>query len=126
MKQCISLVLTSVMFYSCGKSLKNIDEGIESEEDVIDAYLTIWEESVNMMNQTIVHLEDLKETKKGYEDIEDAWEDVNDAMKDEKIDWDDLEDADNYEEYEDMREKIEDLADEIKDLLEDIELRDLY
>ena len=43
------------------------------------------------------------------EDIQKAWEDVEEKIIDEKWDEDDLEDADNWDEYEDLQDELEDL-----------------
>ena len=53
------------------------------------------------------------------EDIQKAWEDVEEKIIDEKWDEDDLEDADNWDEYEDLQDELEDLEKDCK-ITEDI------
>ena len=123
MKQFITLILTSVMFYSCGNntSLENIDDGIESEEDVASAMLKILKVHQANLNQVMPHLEALKELSEKGEDIKDAIDDLEDAMDSEDIDFEDVEDdADNYEQVEDLKDEIEDLQKDLEKVFEDI------
>ena len=50
--------------------------------------------------------------KKRVEDIEEAVQKILEAMDDEKISFSDLEDADNWDEYEDLKDEFEDIMED--------------
>ena len=58
--------------------------------------------------------------KKRVEDIEEAVQKIIEAMYDEKISSSDLEDADNWDEYEDLKDEGEDLKKELEKITKDL------
>ena len=110
-----SLVLTS-----CGDvNIKDLDKDIESEEDAIEAMMTLGEARLDLLESLKAPLEEMADLQKRWEDIGDSSKDVWEKVNDEEWDYDDLEDADNWDEYEDMLDEMEDLGEEIEDLMED-------
>ena len=110
----------SVVLTSCGDAnIEDLDKDIESEEDVVEAMLTLGKAQLNLMESLKGPLEEMVDLQKRYEDINDASEDIRKKVNDEEWDYEDLEDADNWDEYEDMLDEIEDLGEEIEDLMED-------
>ena len=124
-KQFITLILTSVMFYSCGDntSLENIDDGIESEEDVANAMIKVMTVHRANLNQALTHFEALKELSDKGEDIYDAIDDIEDVMDGEDIGYDDVEDAENFEQIENLRDDLNDLENDLEKVYDDINFR---
>ena len=118
--------IASLVLTSCGEvNVKDLDKDIEEEEDAVDALITLTKAKIEMLEKFKGPMQDLadlsKEMKKRGEDIEEAEEDVADKIYDEDWDEEDLEDADNWDEYEDLVKDLEELGEDILELGEDIE-----
>ena len=117
---------TALVLTSCGEAnLQDLDKDIENEEDAVDALITLTKAKIEMLEKFKGPMQDLadlsKEMKKRGEDIEEAQEDVADKIYDEDWDEEDLEDADNWDEYEDLVKDLEELGEDILELGENIE-----
>jgi DNA repair exonuclease SbcCD ATPase subunit len=105
----------SVLLTSCGEvNVEDLDKDIETEEDIVDAMITIDKASMEIINKALGPLQELKDLTERVEDIKDASEDINDAMSDEDWTMEDLEDAENWDEYEDVEKELEELEKELK------------
>ena len=108
-------------------SVKNLDKDIDNEEDAVEAMITITKAQIELVEKAIgppLLMMDDEDLEDRAEDIDKAEEDVWDKIIDEEWDEDDLEDADNWDEYEDLKDELEDLGDEYYDLLEEAEYDD--
>ena len=112
----------SVVLTSCGDAnIEDLDKDIESEEDAVEAMLTLGEAQLKVMESLKGPLQEIADLQDRWEDINDASKDVWEKVEDEEWDYEDLEDADNWDEYEDMLDEMEDLGEDIEDLMEDCE-----
>ena len=110
----------SVVLTSCGDAnIEDLDKDIESEEDAVEALMTLGSAQLNLMASLKGPLEEMVDLQKRYEDINDASKDVWEKVEDEEWDYEDLEDADNWDEYEDILDEMEDLGEDIEDLMDD-------
>ena len=67
-----SLVLTS-----CGDvNVKDLDKGIENEEDAVEAMITIKKAQIDMINKAMGPMQELADMEDRADDISDAREDV--------------------------------------------------
>ena len=99
-----SLVLTS-----CGDvNVKDVHKDIEDEEDAVEAMITITKAQIEMLDKAMGPMQELADMEDRGEDIDKAEENVRDKIQDEEWDEDDLEDADNWDEYEDLQDEFED------------------
>ena len=100
-----SLVLTS-----CGDvNVKDLDKGIENEEDAVEAMITIKKAQIDMINKAMGPMQELADMEDRADDISDARADVWETISDEEWDYKDLEDADNWDEYEEIEDQFDDL-----------------
>ena len=107
----------SVVLTSCGDvNVEDLDKDIDNEEDAVEARITIMKAQIEFSNKAMGPMQELADMEDRLKDIQDATIDVWDKIKDEKWDNDDLEDADNWDEYEDMEDELEDLGDDYKKL----------
>ena len=101
--------LASVVLTSCGDvNVKDLDKGIDNEEDAVEAMITITKAKIEMINKAMGPMQELADMEDRVDDISDAREDVWEKIYDEEWDEDDLEDADNWDEYEDLEDEFED------------------
>ena len=111
--------LASVVLTSCGDvNVKDLDKGIENEEDAVEAMITIMKARIEMYNKAMGPWQELADMEDLRDDISDAQDDVKEKIRDEKWDEEDLEDADNWDEFEDIAEVYEDLREDIMKLRE--------
>ena len=119
-----ALFLSMTILLSCGDdkkskkskkdreiNIEDLDKNIENEEDAIEAMITIMKDKMELVDKAIgpplLMMDD--------EDLEDRSEDISDAMDDVyKVIYkeglaDDLEDADNWDEYEEIEDEFDDL-----------------
>ena len=118
--------ISSLVLTSCGDvNVEDLDKDIENEEDAVDALITLTKAKIEMLEKFKGLTQDLadlsKEMKKRGEDIEEAQEDVADKIYDEDWDEEDLEETDNWDEYEDLVKDLEELEEDIFELKGDIE-----
>ena len=118
--------ITSLVLTSCGEAnLQDLDKDIENEEDAVDALITLTKAKIEMLEKFKGLTQDLadlsKEMKKRGKDIEESQEDVGEKIYDEDWDEEDLEEADNWDEYDDLVKNLEELEEDIFELKEDIE-----
>ncbi|MGY8987039.1 MAG: hypothetical protein ACKVG7_00635 [Flavobacteriales bacterium] len=69
-----------------------------------------------MINKAMGPMQELADMEERGEDINDVTEDVYEKIRDEEWDEDDLEDADNWEDYEDLEDEYEDLSEDFMKL----------
>ena len=106
--------LASVVLTSCGPvSVEDLDKGIESEEDALDAMMIILKAEIEQNKEAMGPYQELADMKDRGEDISDSKKEIMEKVRDEKWDKDDLEKADNWDEYEDLKDEKEDLEDEL-------------
>ena len=111
------LMFSSVLFLSCGDvNIKDLDEGIENEEDFLEAFMTLAEAKIELINKAIVSKTELDALSDRLEEIEEASEDLVKVMEEEEWTNKDMEDADNWDEFEDLKDKFEDLEDDYNEL----------
>ena len=109
--------LASVVLTSCGDvNVKDLDKGIDNEEDAVEAMITITKARIEMINKAMGPMQELADMEERGEDINDVTEDVYEKIRDEEWDEDDLEDADNWEDYEDLEDEYEDLSEDFMKL----------
>ena len=109
----------SVVLTSCGDvNVKDLDKGIEDEESAVEALMTVMKAQIEMIDKAMGPMQELADMEDRGEDIEKAYNDVMDKIIDEKWDDDDLEDADNWEEYEDLVDELEDKQEDFEELRE--------
>ena len=120
--------LSMTILFSCGDdkkskkskkdreiSVKNLDKDIDNEEDAVEAMITITKAQIELVEKAIgppLLMMDDEDLEDRGEDIDKAEEDVWDKIIDEEWDEDDLEDADNWDEYEDLNEEFEDIMED--------------
>ena len=75
------------------------------------------------LNQALTHFEALKELSDKGEDIYDAIDDIEDVMDGEDIGYGDVEDAENYEQIENLRDDLNDLENDLEKVYDDINFR---
>ena len=110
-------MFSSVLFLSCGDvNIKDLDEGIENEEDFIEAFMTLGEAKIDLINKAIVSKTELDALSDRLEEIEEARADLIKVYEEEEWTEKDMEDADNWDEYEDLGDKFEDLEDDYNEL----------
>jgi len=109
--------LSSVVLTSCGDvNVKDLDKGIENEEDAVEAMITIKKAQIEMINKAMGPMQELADMQDRVDDINDARKDVGETISDEEWDDDDLEDADNWDEYEDLEDEFDDLREDFMKL----------
>ena len=100
-------------------SVKNLDKDIDNEEDAVEAMITIMKARIDLIEKAIgpplLNPEDEDMEDRG-DDISEASEDVWEKIYDEEWDRDDLEDAKNWDEYEDIEKEHEDKAEDLMKL----------
>ena len=107
----------SVVLTSCGDvNIEDLDKDIESEEDAVEAMLTLGEAQLDLIVSLKGPVQEVADLKDRFEKIHESSEDVYDQIKDEDLDWEDIIE-DN--EYEDMQDELEDAIEDLQDLLED-------
>ena len=121
MKKLLLLLLCVPLLFSCGEeSLKDLDKNIENEEDAVEALITLTKAKIEILERFKAPMQDLsdlsKEMKKRGEDIKEAQEDLNEKIYDEDWDEEDLEDADNWDEFEDLVKELEELEEDMLEL----------
>ena len=126
MKKLLLLLLCVPLMFSCGEeNLKDLDKNIENKEDAVDALIILTKSKIEMLQKQKGILQDLsdlsKEMKKRAEDIEESQEDVSDKIYNEDWNEEDLEESDNWDEYEDLVKDLEELNEDIVALIGDIE-----
>ncbi|MBT5353609.1 MAG: hypothetical protein HOL56_00790 [Flavobacteriales bacterium] len=120
--------LSMTILFSCGDdkkskkskkdreiSVKNLDKDIDNEEDAVEAMITITKAQIELVEKAIgppLLMMDDEDLEDRGEDIDKAEEDVWDKIIDEEWDEDDLEDADNWDEYEDLKDEFEDIMED--------------
>jgi hypothetical protein len=99
----------SFVLTSCGDvNVEDLDKDIENEEDAVEALITITKAQIEMIDKAMGPMQELADMEDRGDDIQDASTDVWEKINDEKWDKDDLEDADNWDEYEDLEDDLED------------------
>jgi len=110
----------SVVLTSCGDvNVEDLDKDIDNEEDAVEAMITVKKAMLELAEDVNGSIETIAGYKKRVEDIEEAVQKILEAMDDEKISFSDLEDADNWDEYEDLKDEGEDLKKEMEDFVDD-------
>jgi hypothetical protein len=111
--------LASVVLTSCGDvNVKDLDKGIDNEEDAVEAMITIMKARIEMINKAMGPMQELADMEDLRDDISDAQDDVKEKIRDEKWDEEDLEDADNWDEFEELEDEYEDLSEDFMKLRE--------
>ena len=88
----------SVVLTSCGDvNIEDLDKDIESEEDAVEAMLTLGEAQLNLMESLKGPLQEIANLKDRSEEITEALQDVNEQIYKEDLDWDDIREDDNME-----------------------------
>lgn len=101
--------LASVVLTSCGDvNVEDLDKGIDNEEDAVEAMITIMKAQIEMIDKAMGPMQELADMEDRGDDIGEASDDVWEKIYDEDWDQDDLEDADNWDEYEDLEDEFED------------------
>ena len=101
--------LASVVLTSCGDvNVEDLDKGIDNEEDAVEAMITIKKAQIEMIDKAMGPMQELADMEDRGDDIGEASDDVWEKIYDEDWDQDDLEDADNWDEYEDLEDEFED------------------
>ena len=109
--------LASLVLTSCGDvNVKDLDKGIDNEEDAVEAMITIMKARIEMYNKAMGPWQELADMEDLRDDISDAQDDVREKIRDEDYDQEDLEDADNWDEYEDIKDEFEDLSEDLMKL----------
>ena len=121
MKKLLLLLLCVPLLFSCGEeNLKDLDKNIENEEDAVEALITLSKAKIEILERFKAPMQDLsdlsKEMKMRGEDIKEAQEDLNEKIYDEDWDEQDLEDADNWDEFEDLVKDLEELEEDMLEL----------
>ena len=123
-----AIFLASVVLTSCADDkkddkkkvrlidLKDLDKGIDNEEDALEAMITITKARIEMINKAMGPMQELADMEDRGEEIGDVKEDVKEKIRDEEWDEDDFEDADNWDEYEDLVDEFEDLDNDFEKL----------
>ena len=108
----------SAVLTSCGSTnVEDLDKDIDSEEDAVEALMIITEAQMEMLNKAMGPYQELADMKDRAEDIDKASQEVEEKIRDEKFSLDDLEGADNWDEYEDLKDELEDLEKELDDIM---------
>ena len=95
--------LASVVLTSCGDvNVEDIDKGIDNEEDAVEAMITITKAKIEMINKAMGPMQELADMEDRGEEIGEAQDYIMEKIRDEEWDQDDFEDADNWDEYEDL------------------------
>ena len=103
----------SVVLTSCGDvNIEDLDKDIDNEEDAVEALITVMKAEMELMEKKMGPMQELADMADRNEDIVEASEDVWDKIIDEEWDEDDLEDADNWDEYEDLKDEFEDIMED--------------
>jgi chromosome segregation ATPase len=111
--------LASVVLTSCGDvNVKDLDKGIDNEEDAVEAMITITKAKIEMINKAMGPMQELADMEDRADDISDAKDDLKEKIRDEKWDEDDFEDADNWDEFEELEDEYEDLSEDFMKLRE--------
>ena len=111
--------LASVVLTSCGDvNVKDLDKGIDNEEDAVEAMITIMKARIEMINKAMGPMQELADMEDRADDISDAKDDLKEKIRDEKWDEDDFEDADNWDEFEELEDEYEDLSEDFMKLRE--------
>ena len=107
----------SVVLTSCGDvNVEDLDKDIESEEDAVEAMLTLGEAQLDLIVSLKGSVQEVADLKDRFEKIQESSEDVYEQIEDEDLDWEDIiEDGD----MEDMADELEDAIEDLEDLLED-------
>ena len=123
-----AIFLASVVLTSCADDkkddkkkvrlidLKDLYNGIDNEEDAVEAMITITKARIEMINKAMVPMQELADMEDRGEEIGDAKGDVKEKIRDEEWDEDDFEDEDNWDEYEDLEDEYEDLYEDFMKL----------
>ena len=107
----------SVVLTSCGDvNVEDLDKDIDNEEDAVEALITIRKAQIEMINKAMGPMQELADMEDRGDDINDAREDVWETIYDEEWDEDDLEDADNWDEYEELEDEFDDLKEDFMKL----------
>tara|TARA_B100001094_G_C18185652_1_gene803611 strand:- start:1157 stop:1843 length:687 start_codon:yes stop_codon:yes gene_type:complete len=96
-------------------SVKNLDKDIDNEEDAVEAMITIKKAQIELVEKAIgppLLMMDDEDLEDRAEEIEDASDEIMEKIYDEEWDEDDLEDARNWDEYEDLNEEFEDIMED--------------
>jgi len=110
---------TALVLTSCGEvNVKDLDKDIENEDDAVEAYLTLFEARLQLMESLKGPLEEIAALKDRVEELDKAGDDLQEKCIEEELDFDDIEE-DN--EMEDLMKEGEDLSEELEKLLEDVE-----
>ena len=111
----------SAVLTSCGDvNVEDLDKDIESEEDAVEALMTLMKADMAQTEKAMGPWQELADMKDRNEDISDASKDVWEKINDEKWSMKDLEDADNWDEYEDLEDEAEDLDKELEKITKDL------
>ena len=109
--------LASVVLTSCGDvNVKDLDKGIDNEEDAVEAMISIKKAQIELFEKAMGPMQELADMEDLRDDISDAQDDVKEKIRDEKWDEEDLEDADNWDEYEKLEDEFEDLYEDFMKL----------
>tara|TARA_B100001094_G_C18185652_1_gene803610 strand:- start:727 stop:1098 length:372 start_codon:yes stop_codon:yes gene_type:complete len=110
---------TSIVLTSCGDvNVEDLDKDIDNEEDAVEALITLTKAEMAQIEKEMGPWQELADMKDRGEDIDEAVEEVFEKIYDEEWDWDDLEKADNWDDYEDLKDELEDLEKELEKLME--------
>ena len=88
---------------------KDLDEGIENEEDFHEAFTTLGEAKIELINKAIVLKTELDVLSDRLEETEEAREDLIEVMEDKKWSYKDIEDVDNYYKFDDLEDDYNEL-----------------
>ena len=123
-----AIFLASVVLTSCADDkkddkkkvrlidLKDLYNGIDNEEDAVEALIIVKKAQIELFNKAMGPMQELADMEDRADDISDAVEDVRELIYDEEWDEDDLEDADNWDEYEDLEDEFDDLKEDFMKL----------
>ena len=99
--------------------LKDLDKGIEKEEDAVKSLLKLGEAQIKVMEACKGPMEEIANLKDRVEEIREAMNDVGKVMIEEKFDFEDLLEDDDMKEMDD---KVRDLRKELQKLNEDMDI----
>ena len=112
-----AFLIASFVLTSCGDvNVEDLDKDIDNEEDAVEALITIVKAQMELTEKRMGPMQKLADMADRADDIDDAEEDVNEKIYDEEWDEDDLEDADNWDELEDLENDLEDLQEDAQKL----------
>ena len=93
----------SVVLTSCGDvNIEDLDKDIESEEDAVEAMLTLGEAQLDLIVSLKGPVQEVADLKDRFEKIHESSEDVYDQIKDEDLDWEDIIEDNEYEDMQDF------------------------